>query len=1408
MSSTETDPSLPVLQLSSLNQAVPVGKSSSREATEAATGDSVPTPLERQGTISSDLSELQRTRLDIFEADKDLQDLCRDNGLTASQFAKKAPTVATLVTFLGFWPNMKSVMHFSALRELSIVKHPTISRIEGLESCPNLEQLTITECGITQIENLEACRKLKKLNLSSNNIQSMEPVSMLDALEELWLCDNSIERLEGLWRATKLTTLWVCRNRIERIDSALNACVNLVELNLADNRIFSFKSLLSLANLDQLSVLTLSDPHYGENPVCRLCNYQTYVMCQLTRLSWLDTVELSSRTKQIAEATMLKKKMYYNMRIKCMKRDAHHRIRRANDVRRNHEQHIEMNISALARHKKEIEQALLDLACEEMGKMDDEEAQSMRDKLRAIDEYLTEKCGTMARMNQDFDRVQTRLEWAADVNISRLLLELDTGGNIRLEDGSPSDAWYASCVDLIKSRLFAADLRPFGVSDVRITRVTRINNRYLRNRFHARMEEILVVNENQVKDNVSKKGVTVSAKDSDEDGVGNVEDTLESVAGSPGSVPENSLEYLFYSQPPMMEYMHKPEPDQFHAAEYGFRDPREYQAMGLDGAVKLSNSIALLETSRLLASFASKSASLQKHELSGQSAMKYSTLSVHQQETELRTGFTREMRDAAKLASQGVWDVPGGTLLVVKVFPGYTKTILDSEAVPSPIDRRDHMGFHSLQVMKSSHLQNTNVTTEAPQKMYYVFDKTLVLPEYLVEYQYITSTQLATAMEAVLAPESELKSACADPSGLGAAVAMADDYERRYRIRRPPSPEGTEDTVPSTVSILDDAVLKLLETGHRTGFASSSEAMLPMTRVNLVETGRLRQLHLIGCGMEIMPDLSVIGEVLEVLVLAYNRIPQLDASLHVLTKLTRLDVSSNRLLRIEYIDSLTSLVDLDASYNQIQTFDDLIRFPPACKSPLRRVNLRKNPICSAKRYRLRMLRAAGSSLEVLDEQGVCRDEFIASQRLLTKLSAEVLWARYQFTKDAVTPRNVRGKEHGSRAGKVDGQHCWTAVEELMLARELISCIEGLEPFVNLRIMSLADNAVRHIGGLHKCTRLEELNLEDNELTKVENLSSLSSLKRLNIARNRLTSIDHLETLENLTQLSLEDNQITSLRGLASAMKLMELYVGNNRIESLKEIQHLKALPKLTILDLSGNDIARLPDYRLYTVYYLRRVKVLDGVSVSPQDQSEAKHKYSGKLTLEFIAEKCGGSNFERLQELDLSSCRIRELGTIHGKSFPNLRDLNLENNQIGDILGLDALPKLRILNLNRNRIERLLLNPNAAAVPEAADSKGILGCTKLEQLFLAYNQINDMTALGFQHLDSLRVSHLRSNTAGFSVSSRGCDCFGRCCIYRVTRLSFSPGWLPIRSSWNFAWTKTRSANSILTRRNLFGGYVC
>ena len=64
---------------------------------------------------------------------------------------------------------------------------------------------------------------------------------------------------------------------------------------------------------------------------------------------------------------------------------------------------------------------------------------------------------------------------------------------------------------------------------------------------------------------------------------------------------------------------------------------------------------------------------------------------------------------------------------------------------------------------------------------------------------------------------------------------------------------------------------------------------------------------------------------------------------------------------------------------------------------------------------------------------------------------------------------------------------------------------------------------------------------------------------------------------------------------------MEVYLGNNRIADSKEINNLKQLPKIIILDLSGNPFSRDPNYRIYTLFIIKKLKVLDGISIEASE---------------------------------------------------------------------------------------------------------------------------------------------------------------------------------------------------------------
>ena len=93
-----------------------------------------------------------------------------------------------------------------------------------------------------------------------------------------------IEHLDGLQNLCNLVELNLAANQIETIGVYLDTIQTLKELNLSGNKIGSFKEILNLNRLPNLDQCNFLDPNYGDNPICHLCNYTTYVLFHLPYL--------------------------------------------------------------------------------------------------------------------------------------------------------------------------------------------------------------------------------------------------------------------------------------------------------------------------------------------------------------------------------------------------------------------------------------------------------------------------------------------------------------------------------------------------------------------------------------------------------------------------------------------------------------------------------------------------------------------------------------------------------------------------------------------------------------------------------------------------------------------------------------------------------------------------------------------------------------------------------------------------------------------------------------------------------------------------------------------------------------------------------------------------------------------
>ncbi|CAC5380139.1 CEP97 [Mytilus coruscus] len=114
----------------------------------------------------------------------------------------------------------------------------------------NLDPTTIIldKNNISKIENLQKCHNLKQLSVAGNRLVRMNGVSNLTNLTVLNLPNNSIVSIEGLKDLTSLAWLNLSGNSIKAIEN-LGSSINLRHLDLSDNSVSTLTDISHLQNL-------------------------------------------------------------------------------------------------------------------------------------------------------------------------------------------------------------------------------------------------------------------------------------------------------------------------------------------------------------------------------------------------------------------------------------------------------------------------------------------------------------------------------------------------------------------------------------------------------------------------------------------------------------------------------------------------------------------------------------------------------------------------------------------------------------------------------------------------------------------------------------------------------------------------------------------------------------------------------------------------------------------------------------------------------------------------------------------------------------------------------------------------------------------------------------------------------
>ncbi|KAK7904383.1 hypothetical protein WMY93_016990 [Mugilogobius chulae] len=1091
--------------------------------------------------------------------DEVLKELCVANGVSYEKIAHEGSSVSSLEIFFSGFPRMVGLSFFPKLCQLTIVGQ-SIETIEGLQCCPMLQELWVVQCRVMDITGLDSCLQLEKLYLYDNQISKIQNLHMLTQLQVLWLNNNCISEIQGLDNLKKLSELNLAENHIEAIGHVLDPNVNLHHLNLSGNRIRSFKELTYLAHLPQLTELALSDPTSGPNPVCLLCNYTTHVLYHMPGLLCLDTYDVSSsQVKEVAESTVLKKMMYYNMRVRMVQRSVTETIQRLEEKKQTLLQIPEESIRMLSHTLKnvlfkyfiillccyvsvQLERELSRLTSD--GKMstrlsseddqhlsvdsEDQNSALSRDlkmgekivmKMNLIRERLAKWGKKIKQLEALHERDVAHITSCMDYATQFLLMELESVGNIRFEEGCSTDPWYSSCCDLLHLRFSHSDYRAYDITGIIISKVVRIHNTALRLRFEEKLQLLL----------------------SDES----------------TCLPQNyrrRLEHLFYVPNP--EKVSEKE-DILHILENGFKTAEQFKALGREEAVPLSNSLYLSEQFRIDCAI---------------SNMDHSSFHI------MDDSFLRH-----------------GWVILSKVFLGNSTPIRNGE----PVEKKNYSTAHSVyQNIATKHRNTSEEVADSArahgsescrqQRKWFIFDNELVLPEYIIYFEYISTNQ-----------EKAHHMRSTEKNGSSPSEIIVDREVLNMDPVLKPQPR---------LLMLDDKML------------------LSVAQANVFSQITVLNLH--GNSLSKLKDLSRLTA-LRHLCISFNEFTRLD-DIHHLDTLEVLDATFNRLVSLEGMKSLPNLKALDVRWNKLTRAREDTNALTKNTPTLLKLDTRHNPWKKANSVRKTIL-AGLKFLTHLDDELVTEDEAGEAVQEETRITQPCLIVHSSTKSERPRSLSLLSTAHllcGHSVWDVSLHPDWMPkITALNLDGLRLSKLSKLSGLVNLRWASFNDNNITKVEGLESCLKLEELSLNNNNITAVTGLMKLSSLNKLSLDGNQLTELKGLEHLPSLTFLSLDKNHIASLHGIQKVQSLLELYIGNNNISTTRDIFYLK--------------VREMENYRIYVVFQISSLKALDGFAVEATECENAKDMFSGRLTPDMVSEKYNLSDCSTITHLSVQSQSIR-----------------------------------------------------------------------------------------------------------------------------------------------------------------------
>ncbi|CAL6081267.1 Conserved_hypothetical protein [Hexamita inflata] len=495
-------------------------------------------------------------------------------------------------------------------------------------------------------------------------------------------------------------------------------------------------------------------------------------------------------------------------------------------------------------------------------------------------------------------------------------------------------------------------------------------------------------------------------------------------------------------------------------------------------------------------------------------------------------------------------------------------------------------------------------------------------------------------------------------------------------------------------------------------------------------------------------------------------------------KVTNLSITNCGLTKLDGIEQMTQLLEIDVSNNKLLIVEPLLGIPS-----LQTVKLDGNYVQDL--YVLQELRSNYWPLATkqnIPDQTILDDHIDhASEQEKAKYTGlmqsqkekneQIVYDAFQITKlkDYMKSGELTIKNDDSIISTqfLDFFTTFFNIKKIIL--DNCQNVKFIRNPIKITDLSIINSKIKDLKGLEQMKQLKKLNLSGNSIRDITAISSLTELTSLVLNHNDVYNISALKSLENLAELDLSYNKILFSEPIANLDKITQLNVHKNMLQDLTVIRNMKLFNCIESWALiSKQDEPTQQDYenfcdgselnvyqQIQTANENKKVNeelLYDSIMVQKfkAEVKDGKISFKGLKDLvsiafldqlkvtQIVADQCENVCFERpsklVTSLEATNSKIQDLTGL--ELMKQLKKLNLSGNSIRDITAISSLTELTSLVLNHNDVYNISALKSLEKLAELdlsynkiLFSEPIANLDKITQLNVHKNMLQDLTVI-------------------------------------------------------------------------------